>query len=307
MNIKVIIRKIKTVIRKPKTVVIKFLYLISPLLNDKVYLKMLFPLYTGYKLDLKNPRTYNQKLQWLKLYYRKPIMTKMVDKYEAKEVVREMIGDEFIIKNYGVWRSFDEINFEKLPSQFVLKTTHDSGGVVIVKDKNKFDKNAARKKLSKHLKLDQFSLSREWPYKGVQPRILAEEYMEEERGELRDYKFFCFDGIVKAMFIASERQSGEEVKFDFYDANFNPLAFVQGHPNSSKAHSRPESFDKMIDLSERLSKGFPHVRIDLYNINGKIYFGEFTFFHFGGLVPFHPKQWDYTLGDWIDLSKSKLK
>src|SRR5690606_24617810 len=142
--------------------------------------------------------------------------TKMVDKYEAKIIAREIIGNEYIIKNFGVWDSFDEIDFRILPLQFVLKTTHDQGGVIIVKDKYTFNMDLARKKLNKRLKQNQYYLSREWPYKNVKPRILAEEYMEEENGsDLKDYKFFCFDGAVKAMFIASERQSGEEVKFDF--------------------------------------------------------------------------------------------
>lgn len=299
MNIR---KRITTVISNPKKIFIILLYFISPLINDKTYLKLLFPLCTGYKLDLKKPVTYNQKLQWLKIYYRKPIMTKMVDKYEAKQYVKETIGEEYVVKNFGIWNSFDEIDFNSLPSQFVLKTTHDQGGIVICKDKNQFNYDAARKILNSHLKRKYYYLSREWPYKDVHPRILAEEYMVDESGiELKDYKFFCFNGKVKALFIASDRQSGKEVKFDFYDENFNFLDIVQIHPQSGKINIKPMNYDKMVLLAEKLSANFPHVRIDFYNINGKIYVGEFTFFHHGGLVPFHPEKWDYLFGEWISL------
>lgn len=301
MKYNVIYRKIKTVINKPNVILIKFLHLISPLLSDKSYLKLLFPLYTGYKLNLKNPQTYNQKLQWLKLNYRKPIMTKMVDKYEAKAIVKDAIGEEYVVKNYGIWNSFDEIDFGLLPDKFVLKTTHDQGGVVICKDKSTFDFKAAKKKLNKHLRRNHFYLSREWPYKNVVPRILAEEYLNIGEEDLKDYKFFCYDGKVKALFIASERQSGKEVKFDFYDKDFNFLDIIQTHPQSGNINKIPENFNEMILMAERLSQKIPHVRVDFYNIKGDIYFGEFTFSHHGGLVPFHPKKWDYIFGDWINL------
>lgn len=304
--LKVFLRKIKTMVRKPKMILIKILRLISPFLNDKVYLKLLFPLSVGYQLDLNNPSTYNQKLQWLKLYYRKPIMTKMVDKYEVKLVVSKLIGEEYVIKNYGIWDDFDEIDFDALPSQFVLKTTHDQGGVVIVKDKGSFNKKQAKTKLHKHLRFKHYNLSREWPYKNVKPRILAEEFMEDPNTkDLKDYKFFCFDGKVKALFIAAERQSGNEVKFDFFDREFNHLDIVQSHPKSNITYTKPDNFDEMVRLAERLSKGVPHVRVDLYTIGEKIYFGEFTFFHHGGLVGFTPHKWDYTFGSWIDIDALK--
>lgn len=307
MNKKIIFRKFRTFVKKPKVLFIKLLQLVSPILPDRIYLKMLFPLYTGYKLDLKNPRTYNQKLQWLKLYYRKPIMTKMVDKYEAKEYISQILGEEYVVKNYGVWNSFDEIDFDALPNQFVLKTTHDQGGVVICKDKTNFDYRQAKKKLNKHLKVKHFYLTREWPYKNVKPRILAEEFMEDPGSkDLKDYKFFCFDGKVKALFIAAERQSGNEVKFDFFDREFNHLDIVQSHPKSNITYTKPDNFDEMVRIAEKLSNGMPHVRVDLYTIGKEIYFGEFTFSHHGGLVGFTPEEWDYTFGEWIDLSKLKF-
>lgn len=303
MNRKILIRKIKSVIKNPKRLLIHILYIISPLLDDELYLKILFPLYTGYKLDLKNPVTYNQKLQWLKLNYRKPYMTKLVDKYEAKFFVEKLIGSKYLINTLGVWNSFDEIDFDLLPEKFVLKTTHDQGGIVICKNKNEFDKKSAKRKLESRLKKSHYFLSREWPYKNVKPRILAEEYMvDESKVELIDYKFFCFNGEVKTMFIATERQSGKEVKFDFYDRNFNHLEIVQIHPQSFKQINKPKNFEKMIELAEFISKGYPHLRVDFYNIDGNIYFGEFTFFHHGGLIPFHPKEWDYKFGNWVNLN-----
>src|SRR5690606_21529948 len=247
MNKKVIIRKIKTFIRRPKVLFIKALQLVSPILPDRIYLKMLFPFYTGYKLDLKNPRTYNQKLQWLKLYYRKPIMTKMVDKYEAKEYISQILGEEYVVKNYGVWNSFDEIDFDALPNQFVLKTTHDQGGVVICKDKHNFDYRQAKKKLNKHLKVKHYYLTREWPYKNVKPRILAEELLVDKKvGELIDYKFFCFGGEPKVMFVSTERQKGT-TKINFFKVeNFEPLDIIRANGRSAKLIEKPEKFDLMV-------------------------------------------------------------
>ena len=256
----------------------------------------------GKRLRLKNPQTYSEKLQWLKLHEGDPIYTRMVDKAEAKKYVTEIIGEEYIIPTYGVWNHFDEIDFDKLPDQFVLKTTHDSGGVIICKDKKTLDKNAAKVKLEKSLKNDYYYTSKEWPYKNVVPRIIAEKYMEDESGELCDYKLFCFDGKMKALFIATDRfTSGEETKFDFFDENFNHLPFTNGHPNATKPIKKPESFQQMKDLAEKLSQKIPHVRVDFYCTNGKIYFGELTFFHWGGFKRFEPEEWDFKFGEWFKL------
>lgn len=195
----------------------------------------------------------------------------MVDKAEAKKYVAEIIGEEYTIPTYGVWNHFDEIDFDKLPDQFVLKTTHDSGGVVICKNKTTLDKNAAKVKLEKSLKNNYYYTSKEWPYKNVVPRIIAEKYMEDESGELCDYKLFCFDGKMKALFIATDRFTlGEETKFDFFDENFNHLPFTNGHPNATKPIKKPESFGQMKELAEKHSQKNPHVRVDFYSINGKI-------------------------------------
>lgn len=270
--------------------------------GDEIYVRVEYFIVFGKRLRLKNPQTYSEKLQWLKLHEGDPIYTRMVDKAEAKKYVTEIIGEEYIIPTYGVWNHFDEIDFDKLPDQFVLKTTHDSGGVVICKDKKTLDKNAAKVKLEKSLKNDYYYTSKEWPYKNVVPRIIAEKYMEDESGELCDYKLFCFDGKMKALFIATDRfTSGEETKFDFFDENFNHLPFTNGHPNATKPIKKPESFQQMKDLAEKLSQKIPHVRVDFYCTNGKIYFGELTFFHWGGFKRFEPEEWDFKFGEWFKL------
>lgn len=272
-------------------------------MDDEKYLKRKYKACMGKELHLDSPQTYNEKLQWLKLHDRKPEYTMMVDKYAVKRYVADIIGEKYIIPTLGVWNHFEEIDFDKLPNQFVLKCTHDSGGIVICKDKNKLDLKSAKKKIEKCLKRNYYCSNREWPYKDVKPRIIAEEYMIDESGyELKDYKFFCFNGEPKMMFIATDR--GSDTKFDFYDMEFNHLPFTNGHPNANKQIKKPKNYSTMIALSAKLSFGIPHVRVDFYNINGKIYFGELTFFHWSGLVPFEPEEWDYKLGDWLELPRN---
>lgn len=306
MCMKIFIRKVKTFLNNPNILLIKILYLMSPIFNDFLYLKLLFPLKAGYKLDLNNPKTYNEKLQWLKIYYKKPIMTRMVDKFAAKDFAANIIGNEYIVPSYGVWKKFEEIDFNNLPKQFVLKTTHDQGGVVIVTDKDKFNKKAAEKKLKKHLKFKHFYLTREWPYKDVEPKIMAEALLvNEEFGDLYDYKFYCFQGVPKVMYLVHGRQK-DTCYFDFYDMDFNKLDITRpNYPQSNKTFKIPENWELMKDLAKKLSKGFPHLRVDFYNINGEIYLGELTFFQGGGLMPFEPHEWDHKLGSWIDLEKVK--
>lgn len=299
-------RKFKAVINNPKLILIKLLYKISPLFNDEKYLKMLFPLKTGYKLNLDEPQTFNEKLQWLKLYYRKPELAKMVDKYEAKKYVSDIIGHSYIVENYGVWSSFDEIDFENLPNQYVLKTTHDQGGIVICKDKNSFNYRKARRKINKHFKIKHFYLSREWPYKNVKPRIIAEKLLvDKKKDDIWDYKFYCFNGVPKILLIATERNT-KKPKFNYFDMNFDSLNFKQGGEKSNLKFEKPISFELMFDIASKLSSNLPHVRIDFYEINGKVYFGEITFFDSGGLAPFKPEKWDNLLGKWIELPKEKI-
>ena len=277
------------------------------LMPDKMYLQCIWRDTMGYELDFRHPRTYNEKLQWLKIYNRKPVYTKMVDKATAKEYAASIIGEEYIIPTLGIYKNFDEIDFDKLPNQFVLKSTHDSGGVYICKDKDKIDLEKARSQTEGRFWVNVYNNFREWPYKNVKPRIIAEAYMEDTKtNELRDYKFFCFDGEVKALFIASDRQQeGEETKFDFFDENFNHLDFRNGHPNATHQIEKPVTFELMKRLAEKLSKNIPHIRVDFYEVNGQVYFGELTFSHWSGLVPFEPKEWDYKFGSYIKLPTDK--
>lgn len=301
---KSLLDKIQTVIRNPKKLLAFFLIRIAPIFSDRTYLKMLFRVRMGYKLNLDNPQTFNEKLQWLKLYNRKPEYTKMVDKVSAKEYVAGIIGEEYIIPTLGVWDRVEDIDWNSLPDQFVLKCTHDSGGIVICADKSKLDIEVAKKKLKRGLKKNFYASNREWPYKNVRPRIIGEKYMVDESGyELKDYKWFCFDGVPKALFIATDRGvEGEETKFDFFDSDFNHLPFTNGHPNATREIKKPVGFEKMKELAALLSKGQPHLRVDFYDINGKIFFGELTFYHWSGMMPFDPEEWDCTFGSWINLN-----
>lgn len=282
-------------------IVSKYPWLIK---DDKKYIKFLWKHRMNYPLNLENPRTYNEKLQWLKLYNHNPSFTTMVDKYLVKKYVADIIGEEYIIPTIGIWDSVEDIDFGMLPNQFVLKCTHDSGGLCICKDKSKLDVVQARNKIKKSLNTDFYLLAREWPYKNVKRRVLAEQYMEDiETQELRDYKFFCFNGRPEFLFIATGRQSQKEPYFDFFDMDFKHLSFKHGHPNSPILPDKPKNFELMKQLSEKLSQGFSHVRVDLYEINGKVFFGELTFFHHSGMVPFEPQEWDYKIGELIKLPK----
>ena len=299
-------RKIKSLFKlllQPKQLVYYIVCKYPKLIrNDEKYIKFLWKYRMGYPLNLDNPRTYNEKLQWLKLYNRKPEYTVMVDKYLAKDYVASVIGNEYIIPTLGVWDNVEDIDFQSLPNQFVLKCTHDSGGLCICKDKSELDIFQVKKKLREALKKEFYWYGREWPYKNVRRRILAEQYMEDaETHELRDYKFFCFDGVPKFSFIATGRQSQVEPYFDFFDMEFNHLPFKHGHPHSPILPKKPKNYDLMKMLSQELSKGLPHVRVDWYEVNDKAYFGELTFFHHNGMVPFNPNEWDYKLGEMIKL------
>lgn len=294
--------KIKKWVKDPNRFFNGLLLKLSPFLPDKLFLSCMVRLQCGYWPNWKKPQTFNEKLNWLKLYNRRPEYTMMVDKYAVKDHVAQIIGQKYVIPTIGVWDRPEDVEWDKLPNQFVLKTTHGGGntGVVICKDKSIFDKQKAIVKLNKSLKQDIYRTLREWPYKNVPRRIIAEEYIDSGNNDLPDYKFFCFDGEVKALFIGTERSSGD-VKFDYFDADFNHLDLVQVHPMSGKDLPKPINFEEMKEIASKLSQGLPHVRVDLYNVNGKVYFGELTFFHHGGVTPFHPQSWDYTFGSWIHL------
>lgn len=293
-----------------KKIVFKFILKLDSLgifrLKDITFLKYKYYTKTGNRLNVLEPQTFNEKLQWLKLYDRKEKYTEMVDKYAVKEYVANIIGEEYIIPTLGIYNNFDEIDLEKLPNKFVIKCTHDSGGLIVCKNKKELDIKRARKKINKSLKTNYYYCGREWPYKNVKPRIIVEKYMEDKKTkELRDYKFFCFNGIPKLMFIATDRGK-KETKFNYYDLKFNKLEIKQHYPNDDRVIFKPQNFDKMIELSKKLSKGIPHVRVDWYEINGKMYFGELTFYHFSGFEPFKPEEWDYRLGEWLQLPKKEV-
>ena len=223
-----------------------------------------------------------------------------------KDYVAKTIGSEYVIPLLGVWDKPEDIEWDKLPDRFVLKTNHSGGntGVIICKDKRTFDKEGAIKKLNASLKSDIYRSLREWQYKNVHKRVFAEAYVETKLGaeDLPDYKFFCFNGEVKALFVATDRQKeGEDVKFDYYDADYNHLPFKQGHENAKVPPQKPVSFEEMKRLAAKLSKGIPHVRVDFYEVNERPIFGEFTFTHFAGMVPFEPEEWDYKFGEWLKL------
>lgn len=304
-----IVDKIRRWVRRPQDLLLGIVMSTCRIWPDSLYLKCLVKFRAGYWPNLKHPRTYDEKLQWLKMYDHRPEYTTMVDKITAKDYVAGIIGKEYIIPTLKIYNNSDEINLDELPDKFVLKTNNGSAnmGVVVCQNKSTFDLTAAKAKLNDSLKRDKYWRSREWPYKNIKPRIFAEKYMEDPiKGDLQDYKFFCFDGVVNALFVGSERSTGD-VKFDYFDADFNHLDIVQEHPMSGHEIPKPKNFELMKELASKLSKGIPQVRVDLYNIDGKIYFGELTFFHHGGIIKFNPKEWDYTFGSWIKLPEKQVK
>ena len=303
--------KLLKYIRRPQNIIYWFVCRRPKLVkDDRRLLEMRYSLSFGRRLRLDNPQTFSEKLQWLKLYNRRPEYTTMVDKYSVKKYVADIIGEEHVIPTYGVWERAEDIEWDKLPNQFVLKTTHDSGGIVICRDKGKLDKGAAIKKLNKGLETDFYAINREWPYKNVPRRIIAEKYMESRHDthDLPDYKFFCFDGEVKALFVATERQNpNEDVKFDFFDADYNPLPFRQGHQHAKVMPVKPRKYEQMKKIATELSKGLPHVRVDLYEVGDQVYFGELTLFHFSGFTPFTPEEWDKRFGDMLKLPEKIIQ
>lgn len=276
-------------------------------LSDKMFIKLKYFYHFKKFPNLRNPKTYNEKLQWLKLYDRNEKYPLLVDKYEVKKHIAETIGKEYVIPTIGIYDSFEDIDFETLPERFVIKVTHDCGGVFICNNRDTLDINKAKRFINSHFSNNYYYEGREWPYKYLKPRIIIEQYMEDtETKELRDYKFFCFNGKVKALFIATDRQNpDEDTKFDFFDDNFNHLPFKQGHPNAKVPPQKPINFEKMKEMAAILSAGIPHVRVDFYEVNGKIYFGEMTFYHFSGFIPFEPEEWDKQFGEYLSLLGNK--
>lgn len=301
--------KLIRVIKSPKKILIFILNKGSKLFSDERFLKMKFRLEMGQKLDLDNPRTFNEKLQWLKLYNRKPEYTTMVDKYAVKEYVTNILGKEHIIPTLGIWNSVNEIEWDVLPNQFVLKTTHGGGGggIVICKDKALLDKKKAKKTLQKSLDNDIYWNYREWPYKDVPKRIIAEQFMSNNGEDLEDYKIHCFNGEPKFILVCSNRYGKGAMVDDFYTPEWELLDVRRpGHPRSEKASKTPDLLKQMLKLSRILSKDIPFLRVDFYIINNQIYFGELTFFPASGMSKFEPQEWDYIFGNYLKIEKSKL-
>lgn len=266
---------------------------------------MLYYAAIGKRLHLKHPRTYTEKLQWLKLYDHNPLYTTMVDKYAVKQYVADIIGDNYVIPTIGVWERPEDIDFMMLPNQFVLKTTFGGGGneIVICRDKLSLDIDKAVSHMKRYMDQDMYKTSREWPYKNVSHRIIAEKYMEEPGvSSLTDYKVMCFNGKVKLIELHLGRYTDDHTQ-DFYDRDWNRIPIAQGSYKtvSSKDVRCPAKFDEMIRLSEVLAMNIPHVRVDWYIINERLYFGELTFFDASGFDPFIPDEYNYILGDWIEL------
>ena len=280
-------------------------------LNDKLYIDYMFKYRIGSKMDWENPVTFNEKLQWLKLYDRRPEYHIMVDKYEVKKYVSSRIGDQYIIPTIGLWEKVEDIDFNSLPNSFVLKCTHDSGSIVLCPEKKNFDKEKAISKLRKGLNRDMFYWGREWPYKGLRRRIIAEQFLRDESGtDLKDYKVLCFNGEPKLIELHQNRYTSNQSQ-DFYDTNWEKLPISQNgvslYQVTNKRIPKPDTLDEMIVLSRILSKGIPHIRVDWYSIDKKLYFGELTFFDGSGFDPYDDPKDDEMLGSWISLPKKTMR
>lgn len=269
------------------------------IIPDSLYLRIIFFLQTGRKLNLRSPKTYNEKIQWLKLFDRKKRYSKYADKVFAKETAGKLIGPEYIIPTLGVWNSISEVDFEVLPDKFVLKCTHDSGSNYICSDKAKIDYDKLSNFFTKRLSTNYYWYLREWQYKDVIPRIIAEPFIGIDNIP-DDFKFFCFDGIPKLLMVVKIIDGKRYSRF--FDMHLAPLQLEIGNPIFEGQIELPENINEMFALARKLSIGFSHIRIDLYNINGAIYFGEYTFHHWSGMAYISPKQWDIELGNWIDIN-----
>lgn len=297
------LNKIIGVIKKPQKLAIHLSDNGHLFVPDDLYIKIQYSNYFGETLNLKSPKSFNEKLQWLKLYNRNPEYTQMVDKYEVRDYITDKIGNDYLIPLYGIWNNFDEIDFNALPNQFVLKTTHDSGGVIICKDKEQFDFEAAKRNINYWFSRNYYKIGREWPYKNVKPRIIAEKYMVDESGsELKDYKIFCFSGDPKLIQVDFNRFVAHKRNLYTKDWDLVDVAF-EYKSDPTKHIEKPLNLEKMLELAHTLSEGIPFLRVDLYSIYDKIYFGELTLYPESGYGHFHPKSFDLEMGSWMPLQK----
>lgn len=279
---------------------------LSRLIPDRIYLQIVYFKHFRRFINFNNPKTFNEKIQWLKLNYRNEEYTKLVDKYRVKQYITKLIGEEYVIPTLGVWNNVDDIDFKSLPEKFVLKCNNDSVGIVICKNKKDFDEAKAKSFLKERLKNNGYWYGREWPYKNVKPCIIAEKYMEDSISkDIKDYKFFCFNGSMEFFDIDIDRFI--EHRANYYDRNGNFLPFGKTYcpPDYTKKIEMPKNLDKMIELAETISHNTVLSRIDFYEIDGQVYFGEITFYSGSGFSPFTDEKWDYKLGDMIDLPNIK--
>ena len=263
---------------------------------DWLYLKIRFYVVMGRYLNLKNPKSFNEKIQWLKLNDRKEIYSKLADKYGVRDYIAKKIGEEYLIPLLGVWDDADEIKFDLMPDKYVLKTTHDGG--VLLCDKSKgIDRNKIVSIIKSKMARNYYYMGREWCYKNITPKIIAEQWLDDD---IIDYKFMVFNGKVKCIFTCSERNS-DGLKVTFFDKDWNMLPFERTYPSSKKEIPKPQCLSKMIEIAETLAMGIPFIRVDMYYVMGKLYIGEMTFYPGGGMEAFQPQEWDYTLGEWLRL------
>lgn len=271
------------------------------ILNDAEYISQRFQYFIGYRPNLDKPRTFNEKLQWLKLYDYRKEYTQLVDKYLVRQYVKERIGDEYLAPMLGIWNRFEEIDFEKLPEKFVLKCTHDSGSMVVCKNREKFQKEKVQRFLESRLQMNYFWVGREKPYKDVERKIIAEKFLEGKNGKLIDYKFLCANGKTKYIFTCSDRNTENGLHVNFYRTDWSPLPFERHYPKQKREIEKPVQLEEMIGLAEKLAEGIKFVRVDFYLIDEKIYFSELTFYPGGGVEEFTPEEWDYELGKIIEI------
>ena len=299
---------IRGMIKDPK---VRFFYLSKMGFYDRMpdvkYLAKKYKVYTGLTLDLEHPVRYNEKLQWLKLHYHKPVHSIMVDKYLVRQYIADTIGEQYLIPLLGVWDHFDDIDFDQLPDQFVLKCTHDSGGIVICTDKSSLDRNKAKARIEQCLNRKYYLAGRERVYESVKPRIIAEKYMtdgktNDQKEELSDYKIHCFSGEPKLVQIMTNRFSSTGIINEHYTLDWERLNLVRGDSKLGDVLvPRPAKLDELLELAKILSKDEPYIRTDFYIVEDHVYFGELTFYPSSGFKPFHPDDWDFVLGDWIKL------
>lgn len=303
------IRRIKQLFSDPKALLLFVLGRYGSFIPDKMYLQIKYSLLWGKRLDFKSPKTFNDKLNWLKVNYHEENLHQLADKYSVKKFVSDIIGEEYVVPCLGVWDSFEEIDFSKLPKQFVIKTTHDSSGAFIVREKDVMDVDKARKHCEESLKRSWFFPNREWVYKDVRRRIIADTFLDDHSHDasgisLNDYKFWCFNGVTRAMYITVK---DKEIFENFYDKEFQPVSINHRFSRHIPEFDKPRGFEKMWELAGKLAAATkcPFVRVDFFNVDGKIYFGEFTFYDWAGLRPFVDDEQDLELGSWLKLPNMK--